>query len=155
MLDFDLAEMYGVETKVLNQAVKRNILRFPPDFMFTLTRKEFEDLRSQSATTKRGGTRYLPYAFTEQGVSMLSTVLNSEKAIAVNLSIMRTFVLVRRHSLTFKDLQSKLLQLEEKYNKNFEEIYQALNLLINSKAQQDEQAAREPIGFKTNSIKPA
>jgi hypothetical protein len=155
MLDFDLAEMYGVKTKVLNQAVKRNLSRFPPDFMFTLTRKEFEDLRSQIATSERGGTRYLPYAFTEQGVAMLSSVLNSEKAIAVNLAIMRTFVLVRRHALNFKDLQSKLQQLEEKYDKNFEEIYQALNLLTRSKAQQDEQAAREPIGFKTKSIKPA
>jgi len=85
MLDFDLAEMYEVETKVLKQAVKRNINRFPGDFMFTLTQQEFQSLRSQIVTSKKGGTRYLPSAFTEQGIAMLSSVLNSEKAIEVNI----------------------------------------------------------------------
>ncbi len=151
MMDFDLAEMYEVETKVFNQAVKRNAARFPPDFMFTLTQKEFQGLRSQIVTSKRGGTRYLPSAFTEQGVAMLSSVLNSEKAIEVNIAIIRTFVLVRQHALNHKELQDKLQKLEKKYNKNFKEIYAALNLLIEDKVLQDEQKNREPIGFKTKS----
>lgn len=97
MLDFDLAEMYGMETKVLKQSVRRNIQRFPSDFMFTLDTQEFERLRSQIATSnKRGGTRYLPFAFTEQGVAMLSSVLNSETAIEINIRIMRAFTAMRR-----------------------------------------------------------
>ena len=96
MLDFDLAQMYEVENKRLKEAVKRNLSRFPSDFMFTLTQQEFQSLRSQIATSNRGGTRYLPYAFTEQGVAMLSSVLNSEKAIEVNIAIIRTFVLIRQ-----------------------------------------------------------
>lgn len=97
MLDYDLAELYGMETKRLKEAVKRNINRFPADFMFQLTKEEFESLRSQIATSnKRGGTRYLPFAFTEQGVAMLSSILNSDIAIEVNIAIMRTFVAVRR-----------------------------------------------------------
>lgn len=97
MLDHDLAELYGMETKRLKEAVKRNINRFPADFMFQLTKEEFESLRSQIATSnKRGGTRYLPFAFTEQGVAMLSSILNSDIAIEVNIAIMRTFVAVRR-----------------------------------------------------------
>ncbi len=151
MLDFDLAEMYEVETKVFNQAVKRNLPRFPSDFMFTLTQKEFQSLRSLIVTSKRGGTRYLPSAFTEQGVAMLSSVLNSERAIELNIAIIRTFVLIRHHALNYKDLQQKLQVLEKKYNKNFKEIYHALNLLIEDKTQQQEQANREPIGFKTKS----
>jgi len=94
MLDFDLAEMYGVETKRLNEQVKRNIQRFPIDFMFQLTNNEFDSLRSQFATSKRGGKRYLPYVFTEQGVAMLSGILNSETAINVNIAIMRAFVAI-------------------------------------------------------------
>ena len=97
MLDYDLAEMYGMETKRLKEAVKRNINRFPSDFMFQLSKEEFESLRSQFATSnKRGGTRYMPFAFTEQGVAMLSSILNSDIAIEVNIAIMRTFVAVRR-----------------------------------------------------------
>ena len=91
MLDFDLAVLYGVETKRLKEQVKRNLSRFPEDSMFELSKDEFETLRSQFATSKRGGTRYVPMAFTEQGVAMLSTVLNSEKAIQVNIEIMRAF----------------------------------------------------------------
>ena len=94
MLDFDSAEMYGVETKRLNEQVKRNIQRFPIDFMFQLTNNEFDSLRSQFATSKRGGKRYLPYVFTEQGVAMLSGILNSETAINVNIAIMRAFVAI-------------------------------------------------------------
>ena len=98
MLDFDLAELYGNETKRLKEAVKRNLKRFPSDFMFELTKEEFESLRTQIATSnKRGGTRYMPFAFTEQGVAMLSSVLNSEAAIEINISIMRAFVTVRHY----------------------------------------------------------
>jgi len=101
MLDFDLAEMYEVETKNLNLAVKRNIKRFPHDFMFQFTKNEWDSLRLQNATSKnRGGTRYLPYAFTEQGLAMLSGILNSEKAIQVNIAIMRAFVFLRQYALT-------------------------------------------------------
>ena len=101
MLDFDLAEMYEVETKNLNLAVKRNIKRFPHDFMFQLTKNEWDSLRLHFATSKnRGGTRYLPYAFTEQGLAMLSGILNSEKAIQVNIAIMRAFVFLRQYALT-------------------------------------------------------
>ena len=104
MLDVDLAEMYEVETKRLKESVKRNITRFPSDFMFTFTQKEFQGLRSQFSTSNRGGTRYLPSAFTEQGVAMLSSILNSEKAIDVNIAIIRTFVLVKQSVLDYKDL---------------------------------------------------
>ena len=118
MLDVDLAEMYEVETKRLKESVKRNITRFPTDFMFTLTQKEFQGLRSQFATSNRGGTRYLPSAFTEQGVAMLSSILNSEKAIDVNIAIIRTFVLVKQSVLDYKDLSENLKKLERKSNKN-------------------------------------
>ena len=113
MLDVDLAEMYEVETKVFNQAVKRNLQRFPIDFMFTLTQKEFQGLRSQIVTSNRGGTRYLQSAFTEQGVAMLSSILNSEKAIDVNIAIIRTFVLVKQSVLDYKDLSENLKNLKE------------------------------------------
>ncbi|MGN6530308.1 MAG: ORF6N domain-containing protein [Ginsengibacter sp.] len=138
MLDVDLAEMYEVETKRLKEAVKRNVNRFPKDFMFTLTQKEFQSLRSQMATSNRGGTRYLPTAFTEQGVAMLSSVLNSEKAIEVNIIIIRTFVLIREFAISYKDLHQKLVKLEKKYNSNFKEIFQALNLLLADKQQQED-----------------
>lgn len=116
MLDADLAELYGVQTKVLVQAVKRNALRFPADFMFQLSAEEFAALRSQSVTsnTGRGGRRTAPYAFTEQGVAMLSSVLGSPRAIAVNIEIMRTFVRVRELAATHGDLAMRLGELEEK-----------------------------------------
>lgn len=116
MLDADLAELYGVQTKVLVQAVKRNIQRFPADFMFQLTTEEFAALRSQTVTSKpgRGGRRSAPYAFTEQGVAMLSSVLGSARAIAVNIEIMRTFVRVRELAETHGDLDKRLCELEEK-----------------------------------------
>lgn len=148
MFDFDLAEMYEVETKRLKESVKRNSTRFPSDFMFTLTQKEFQDLRSQIATSKRGGSRYPPSAFTEQGVAMLSSVLNSEKAIEVNIIIIRTFVLIRQFALNYKDLHQKIMKLEKKYNANFKEIFQALNLLLDDKQHQEDFAKRERIGFK-------
>ncbi len=148
MLDFDLAEMYEVETKRLKESVKRNSTRFPPDFMFTLIQKGFQSLRSQIATSNRGGTRYLPSAFTEQGVAMLSSILNSEKAIEVNIIIIRTFVLIRQFALNYKDLHQKIMKLGKKYNANFKEIFQALTLLLDDKRHQEDFAKRERIGFK-------
>jgi phage regulator Rha-like protein len=117
MLDSHLALLYGVSTKRLNEQVRRNISRFPDDFMFQLTQAEYELLRSQIATSKygSGGRRYLPLAFTEQGVAMLSTVLNSERAIQVNIAIMRAFVKLRQILATHKDLVHKLEELEKKY----------------------------------------
>jgi hypothetical protein len=116
MLDFDLSELYDVETKVLNQAVKRNIERFPVDFMFQITKSEFDSLRSQFVTLENGKgqhSKYLPYAFTEQGLAMLSGILKSKKAIDVNISIMRAFVFLRQYALTHKDLTEKLNELEK------------------------------------------
>ena len=150
MIGNDLAEMYGVQTKVLNQAVKRNLKRFPTDFVFQLTKSEMESLRSQIVTSK-GGNRYLPYAFTEQGVSMLSSVLHSDRAIEVNIAIIRTFVLIREHAMRYKDLQEKLEKLEKQNDKNFKEIYSALNLLIEDRMQNAELGKRNRIGFKTKS----
>ena len=148
MLDVDLAELYEVETKRLKESVKRNFTRFPPDFMFTLTQKEFQGLRSQFATSNRGGTRYLPSAFTEQGVAMLSSILNSEKAIDVNIAIIRTFVLVKQSVLDYKDLSENLKKLERKSNKNFKEIFTALNYLITTKQEEETLKDRKRIGFK-------
>jgi len=149
MLDYDLAEMYNTETKRLKEAVRRNITRFPSDFMFELTKNEFDSLRTQIATSKRGGTRYTPFAFTEQGVAMLSSVLNSPKAIEVNIQIIRAFVFIRQYALTHKDLTDKLKELEEKYNKRFKDIYEAINYLLKKDKQKKVQVQRKPIGFKT------
>ena len=149
ILDFDLAEMYDVATKVLKQAIKRNSQRFPSDFMFILIQKEFQGLRSQIVTSKRGGTRYLPYAFTEQGVAMLSSVLYSEKAIAVNIAIIRTFVLLRQVALSYSKLAEKIKKLEKKYNNNFNEIFKALDYLVAEKQQQEDFKNRKQIGFKS------
>ena len=149
MLDFDLADLYEVQTKNLNLAVKRNIKRFPLDFMFQLSKSEWERLRLQIETSNgRGGTRYLPYAFTEQGVAMLSAVLNSDKAIDVNIAIMRAFVFIRQYALTHKDLTEKLKQMEGKYNKKFKDVYEALNYLLKKNEQQIQHSKRTRIGFK-------
>jgi spore maturation protein CgeB len=113
MLDFHLAELYAVETKRLKEAIKRNIQRFPPDFMFKLKETEFKNLRSQIATSSWGGRRYLPFAFTEQGIAMLSSVLNSKKAIDTNIAIIRTFVLLRQYALQYKELEGKIKKLEK------------------------------------------
>ena len=125
MLDFDLAQMYGTETKVLKQAVKRNIKRFPTDFMFELNKEEFEFLRSQFVTSnQRGGTRYMPFAFTDQGVAMLSSILNSEVAIEINISIMRAFIAVRQLIANPPPDKHSLLQKEVKELKQYiEEIF--------------------------------
>ena len=113
ILDLELAKMYQTETKRLKESVRRNIRRFPPDFMFELTAEEWGNLRSQIATSSWGGQRYLPFAFTEQGVAMLSSVLNSEIAIDVNIAIMRAFVMMRQFALTYQELSEKLIELEK------------------------------------------
>lgn len=134
MLDADLAALYGVATRVLVQAVKRNAERFPPDFMFQLTREEVNLLRSQIVISKigdpRGGRRYPPYAFTEQGVAMLSSVLNSPRAIAVNIEIMRTFIRLRRMLASHADLARKLEALEKKYDAQFKVVFDAIRQLM-------------------------
>ena len=150
MLDFDLAELYNVETRVLNQAVKRNINRFPKDFMFQLTNSEWENMSSQIVMTypiKRPKTAF-PLAFTEQGLAMLSGILNSDKAISVNIAIMRAFVMIHQYALTHKDLTEKLKELESKYNKQFEDVYEALNYLLEKDKQQVKQKQRKRIGYK-------
>ena len=149
MLDFDLAELYETETKRLKEAVRRNIARFPDDFMFELTKSEFDSLRTQFATSKRGGTRYMPFAFTEQGVAMLSSVLNSPKAIEVNIQIVRAFVFLRQYALSHKDITEKLKELESKYDLQFNDVYEAINYLMQKDKQEAEQKARKRIGFKT------
>jgi hypothetical protein len=136
MLDRDLAELYAVKTKVLKQAVRRNIARFPEDFMFELTKEEFENWRSQFVTSNRDkmGLRYRPMAFTEQGVAMLSSVLNSERAIEVNILIMRAFVTLREMLATHKELEQKLIALEKKYDEQFKVFFDAIKQLIDTEA---------------------
>ena len=175
MLDFDLALLYGVETKVLKQGVKRNIRRFPVDFMFELTQEEFNSLRSQFVTSnKRGGIRYMPFAFTEQGVAMLSSILKSETAIEINISIIRAFVAVRQYlsmaSNQIKEIEElkqrmKALEegtedtiaaindLSEDTRKELDDIYLALSQLAEKQKQITKKNERKPIGFvqyKTN-----
>lgn len=132
MLDRDLAELYGVETRILNQAVKRNLNRFPEDFMFQLTPEEAVELsRSQFVTLKRGqNIKYLPFAFSENGVAMLSSVLNSERAVEVNIQIMRTFTRLREMLLTHKDLQRKIENMEKKYDHQFKIVFDAIKQLL-------------------------
>jgi len=144
MLDSDLAEMYGVVTKTLNRAVRRNRERFPSDFMFELRVKEIALLRYQFGTSNagRGGRRYRPFVFTEQGVAMLSSVLHSDRAIQVNIAIMRAFVRLRRLLATHRDLARKLDELEQKYDKRFAVVFVAIRRLM---AQVD--PPRRRIGF--------
>jgi hypothetical protein len=128
MLDRDLAMLYGVENKQLTRQVRRNIERFPEDFMFRLTKHEF--LRCQIGTSNRGGRRYLPYAFTEQGIAMLSSVLNSRRAILVNIQIMRAFVNLRRGILGYTGLKRKVEAMEKKYDVQFKVVFDALKKLL-------------------------
>lgn len=131
MLDSDLAELYGVETKNLVRAVKRNLKRFPSDFMFQLTKEELDNLRFHFGTSSQwGGRRYTPYAFTEQGVAMLSSVLNSEKAIEVNILIMRAFVKLREMIASNKDLAKRLDELEKNYDAQFKIVFDAIRQLM-------------------------
>jgi ORF6N domain len=146
MIDQDLADLYDVPTKRLNEQVKRNIDRFPADFMFQLTEEEFENLRSQFATSSWGGRRVLPYAFTEHGVLMLSSVLNSERAIAVNIQIMRIYSKMRELLLTNKDILLKLEQMERKvdgHDENIQVIFAYLKKLLNPPVE-----PRPRIGFR-------
>ena len=146
MLDRDLAEMYGVEVKRLNEAVKRNITRFPDDFMFQISKVEWQNLKSQIATSSWGGIRKLPYAFTEQGVAMLSSVLNSETAIQVNIQIIRLFTKMKQLILDNKDLWMKIEKIEQHLLKNDEEIKIIFAYL--KKLLIQENKPRNPIGFK-------
>ena len=148
MLDFDLAEMYQVETRVLNQSVKRNIKRFPDDFMFQLTKKEWDDMSSQFVMTsaaKRPKTA-LPLAFTEHGVTMLSSVLRSDTAIEINIQIVRAFILMRQMVIGYDELRKRIEQLEVETDAQFTEIYQALTELLSKKKESGK--PRNPIGFK-------
>jgi ORF6N domain len=147
LLDADLAMLYGVETKRLKEAVKRNTDRFPDDFMFQLTTEEWQNLRSQFASSSWGGTRYPPFAFTEQGVAMLSGILNSPRAVETNIAIMRTFVALRKLMETNKDLAAKIRQLERKYDQRFKLVFEAIQKLI----KQEKEA--QPIGFKIGKTK--
>ncbi|MEK6582131.1 MAG: ORF6N domain-containing protein [Nitrospirota bacterium] len=131
LLDSDLAEMYGVEVKHLKRQVRRNITRFPEDFMFQLRKEEYDSLRSHFGTLKRGEhSKYFPYVFTEQGVAMLSSALNSERAIQVNIAIMRAFVKLREMLLTHKDLARKLAAMEKKYDSQFKVVFDAIRQLM-------------------------
>jgi hypothetical protein len=148
MFDFDLADMYETETKQLKRAVKRNLKRFPPDFMFQLTIKEYEILRCQIGTSRWGGRRILPFAFTEQGIAMLSSILNSERAIQVNILIMRIFSLLRQHDFDFKGLKERLTKLERKYKKDYQTIFEMLKYLSNEKQKIEDFRDRQRIGFR-------
>jgi phage regulator Rha-like protein len=146
MLDSDLAKLYGVETKVLVRAVKRNVRRFPGDFMFQLTKGEYDSfLRCQIGTSKRGsgGRRYLPYAFTEQGVAMLSSILTSQRAIEVNIAIVRTFVKLREILADNALLRQKIESLERKYDEQFQQVFEVLKLML-----KEEEEPREAFGFR-------
>ena len=148
LLDFDLAEMYQVETKNLKRAVRRNIERFPEDFMFELTDSENEDLRCNFGTSSWGGTRYMPFAFTEQGIAQLSSVLNSPLAIQVNISIIRAFVTLRKYALGYAELNQKLETFMLETNMQFNEIYQDLTELASTREQDDK--PRKRVGYIQN-----
>jgi hypothetical protein len=143
MLDADLAVLYQVQTRALTQAVKRNSERFPEDFMFQLSKEEFDYLRSQTVTSSWGGRRYPPYAFTEQGVAMLSSVLRSTRAVQVNVEIMRAFVRLRRMLASNRKLEEQLNALERKYDKQFRVVFDAIRQLM----EPPESATKRPIGF--------
>lgn len=148
MLDFDLAEPYEIETRVLKQAVKRNLNRFPKDFMFELDRTEYNSLRSQIVILKNGRgqhSKYLPFAFTEQGVAMLASVLNSSKAIEINIQIVRAFVVLRQYALGYTELNSKLETFMIETNMQFNDIYQALTEMASKKALDEK--SKNPIGY--------
>jgi flagellar capping protein FliD len=142
IIDRDLAELYEVETKQLKRAVRRNIDRFPADFMFELTKAELENLRCQFGTSSWGGVRYRPMAFTEQGVAMLSSVLNSDRAIQVNIQIMRAFTRLRRMLETHKELKKKLEEMEKKYDEQFQIVFEAIKQLIS-----EDEKPKKKIGY--------
>ncbi len=151
MLDKDLAALYGVETKVFNQAIRRNTARFPEDFIFQLTKEEYDNLRSQFVTSRWGGTRYRPYAFTEQGVAMLSGIVNSEKAVAMNIAIVRAFVQIRKVVMENTKMAQLLLQLEERldgHDAQLNEIYSAIENLLDDKVEKQTAKEKKRIGFR-------
>ncbi len=150
MLDRDLASLYGVETKILNRAVKRNLRQFPSDFMFQVTTDEADVLRFQIGTSKKGsgGRRYLPYVFTEQGVAMLSSVLNSERAVLVNIEIMRAFGKLRQMLASNAELSRRLDELESKYDKQFKTVFDAIRQLMTPPVRDSKE-----IGFRSRSVK--
>jgi hypothetical protein len=150
MLDFDLAELYEVETRVLNQAIKRNIDIFPSDFMFQLSQTGWENMLSQIVMTypvKRPKTA-IPYAFTEHGVTMLANVLKSKKARQTSIAVVRAFISLKQFVLNHKELSEKLKEMESKYNKQFKDVYEAINYLLQKDKQQTEQKERKRIGYK-------
>jgi hypothetical protein len=151
MLDVDLAMLYGVETRILKQAIRRNIKRFPDDFMFELTAEELDNLKSQISSSSWGGVRYLPFAFTEQGVAMLSGVLNSDRAIAVNIIIMQTFIQMRKLLFSNMELTQRLNNLEDdifdRLDDQQDEI-KAIRYALSDLMSENEQISRRPIGFK-------
>ena len=148
ILDYELAKMYEVETRVLKQAVRRNIDRFPEDFMFELTEEEMKNLTSQFVMSSWGGTRHGIFAFTEQGIAMLSSVLKSKLAIQINISIMRAFVMMRQWSLTYHELAERLEELERKHGQRFDGIEQVLNYFIQKDKQSTQQNQRKQVGYK-------
>lgn len=143
MLDFDLAELYEIENKRLKASVRRNINRFPEDFMFEITEFEFSNLRTKFSSSSYGGLRYMPFAFTEQGIAMLSSVLNSEKAIEVNISIIRAFVTFRQFSLSYAELKTRIEEIENQ----FPDIYKALNYLVDKDKITNDNKERTKIGY--------
>ncbi len=154
MLDFHLAELYGTETRILVQAVKRNIKRFPPRFMFQLNKNEFAFLMSQiviSKKEKRGGTQKLPYAFTEHGITMLSAVLRSDTAIKVSIAVVDAFILMKQYHDNFELLQKRIDELEKQFNRKLENINEVIDLLLHQpvpELQKENKKERNPIGFK-------
>lgn len=130
MLDHDLAMLYEVETKILKRAVKRNLDRFPEDFMFELSEDEFKNLRCQIGTSNRGGTRYLPFAFTEHGIIMLSNALNSNRAIKVSIQIIRTFNKMREMLINYQEVKQKIEDMEQKYDYQFKVVFEAIRQLL-------------------------
>jgi hypothetical protein len=148
ILDFDLAKMYQLETKYLKRTVRNNLKRFPPDFMLELSPEEWQILRCNFSTSSWGGSRYPPFAFTEQGVAMLSGLLNSDLAIQMNIAIMRAFVMIRQWALTYQELSDKLSDLEKLHNQKFNDIDQVLKYLLQKDHSNNQQANREQLGYK-------
>ena len=150
MLDKHLAEMYGVPTKSINLAVKRNIKRFPSDFMFQLSKEELQDLRLQIETSSWGGSRYIPNAFTEHGITMLSSILKSETAINVNIAVVRAFIFLKQYNSDIKVLQHRIQELESKFNKKIDNINEVIEFLLTDPPQKQKvkKETRTKIGYK-------
>ena len=147
ILDYELAKMYEVETKYLKRTVRNHLKRFPSDFMFELSAEEWQNLRCNFSTSSWGGKRYLPFAFTEQGVAMLSGLLNSDLAIEMNIAIMRAFVLMREWAFTYQELAERIASLEKQHGKRFDDIEQVLNYLIKKEKQSMQQQERKQVGY--------